>query len=101
MSIVVPSNEAKRSKIKESFLRQGGKSNALSLTNQIIQEISHENNSSQEDQDNILENGHHAECNINRHRRQQLQQDNNSISSTAKAPQSNHQMISMIEEASV
>jgi hypothetical protein len=99
MSIVVPSNEAKRSKIKESFLRQGGKSNALSLTNQIIQEISHENNSSQDEQDNFLENGHHADCNINRHRRQI--QDNNSISSTAKAPQSNHQMISMIEEASV
>lgn len=116
LSIVVPANnnEAKRSKFKDSFYRHypGGNNgngcrpnNGLSLHHDIIQEISHENISQSQDDEHMLDNGHHADCNINRHRRiaQNSVGDSNSIvSSTAKAPHSNHHTITaVIEEAPV
>lgn len=119
LSIVVPANnnEAKRSKFKDSFYRHhhqlggnGNGFNGLSVQHDTIQEISHENISQSQEDDQILENGHYADCNINRHRRLTQQnaatvavgdKNSNSINnSTAKAPLSNHHTITaVIEEA--
>lgn len=68
--------------------------NTLSLSTQVIPEISHE---SQDDDKIVLNNGHHADCNINRHLR--FEQENN-VTAQPKFPP-NHRVISVIEEASV
>lgn len=90
VSIAPTPSDAKRSK-RGSFNRHN--KNALSLSTQVIPEISHE---SQDEDKVVLNNGHHADCNINRHLR--YEQENNS---TAQPKLSTNRVISVIEEASV
>lgn len=67
--------------------------NNLSLSTQIIPEISNE---SQDDEKVFLSNGHHADCNINRHLR--YEQEN---TSNGQQKFSTNRVISVIEEAAV
>ena len=87
-NISIGPNERKN---KRGSLNRHNNKNNLSLTNQIIPEISHE--SQDEDNKIVLNNGHHADCNINRHLR--FEQEN----SSQKFP--TNRVISVIEEASV
>lgn len=73
-----------------SFIRHN--KNNLSLSTQVIPEISHE---SQDEEKAVLKNGHHADCNINRHLR--FEQENSSV----QPKFSTNRVISVIEEASV
>lgn len=99
VSITNAPNE-RRSK-RGSLIRHNNK-NSLSLTNQVIPEISHES----QDDDNkiVLNNGHHADCNINRHLRFEHE---NSVAALPKFTPSiqpkfpPNRVISVIEEASV
>lgn len=86
-------NEGRRSK-RGSFIRHNNKNN-LSLSTQVIPEISHESQD-EEREKIVLSNGHHADCNINRHLR--FEQENSSTA-TSKFPTT--RVISVIEEASV
>lgn len=90
VSIVNMPNEGRRSK-RGSIIRNS--KNNLTLTSQVIPEISQE---SQDEDKIILNNGHHADCNINRHLRYEQE---NSSSGQSKFPAS--RVISVIEEASV
>lgn len=90
VSIAAAPSEIRRSK-RGSFIRNN--KNNLSLSTQVIPEISHE---SQEEEKMVLSNGHHADCNINRHLR--FEQENSSAAQI-KFPSS--RVISVIEEASV
>lgn len=89
VSVVALPIEPKRTK-RGSLIRHNKN---LSLSTQVIPEISHE---SQDEEKVILNNGHHADCNINRHLR--FEQENSSTAQT-KFPAS--RVISVIEEASV
>lgn len=91
VSIVATPVEPKRTK-RGSLIRHN--KNNLSLSTQVIPEISHE---SQDEDKVILNNGHHADCNINRHLR--FEQENSCTAQTTKFPTS--RVISVIEEASV
>lgn len=91
-NVPVVTTQSERKPKRGSFVRHN--KNALSLTNEIIPEISHE--SQEEDNKTVLVNGHLAGCNINRHLR--FEQDN-SDASQSKFPAS--RVISVIEEASV
>lgn len=87
-------NENRRTK-RGSVIRN---KNQLSLSTQVIPEISHE---SQDDERTVLSNGHQAYCNINRHLR--FDQENSvavkcEISPPNRCP---NRIISVIEEASV
>lgn len=89
VSVVAEPVEARRSFKRGSLIRHN--KNNLSLLAQVIPEISHES------QDEIiLNNGHHADCNINRHLR--FDQENSSTAQTKFPPS---RVISVIEEASV
>lgn len=93
---VTPVADTKKSK-RSSFNRHN--KNTLSLTTQVIPEISHE---SQEEEKVVLNNGHHIDCNINRLLRleQETRDDNDSIQPHPIQP-GKHRVISVIEEASV
>lgn len=96
ISISAAPNESRRSK-RGSFNRHS--KNNLLLSTQVIPEISHE---SQDDDKIVLNNGHHADCNINRHLRFEQEKENSSTAPTlppSKFPTS--RVISVIEEASV
>jgi hypothetical protein len=94
VSIAQTVNESRRSK-RGSFIRQNNKNN-LTLSNQVIPEISHE---SQDEEKAVLSNGHHADCNINRHLR--FEQENSSTAALEAAKFPKNRVISVIEEASV
>jgi hypothetical protein len=80
---------------RSSVIRQN--KNLLALTAQVIPEISHEN--SHEENKTILINGHHVDCNINKHlRSERIPNENFITQAQAKFP--NH-VISVIEEAAV
>lgn len=93
VSLALVPNENRRSR-RGSIIRNT--KNTLSLTTQVIPEISHENASIEEDKV-LLNNGHDPDCNINRHLR--YEHDNNSTASQPKLP--TNRVISVIEEASV
>ncbi|CRL04860.1 CLUMA_CG017913, isoform A [Clunio marinus] len=80
-------------KNKRSSFNRNNKNN-LTLSTQVIPEISHE---SQDEEKPALNNGHDAGCNINRQLR--IDRENNAVSS--KVPTKQHRVISVIEEASV
>lgn len=81
-------------KIKRGATIRHNNKNFLSLTAQVIPELSHE---SQDEEKSILINGHHVDCNINKHLR-----NNSEQTFTAPAfPVANNRMISVIEEAAV
>lgn len=86
VSTAATTNDGRRSK-RGSLIRN----NKNSLIAQVIPEISQE---SREEDKTILNNGHHADCNINRHLRYEQE---NSSSGQSKFPR----VISVIEEASV
>lgn len=96
--------DTRRSK-RGSFIRHN--KNTLSLSTQVIPEISHEN-VSQDEEKIVLNNGHDADCNINRHLRFEHE---NSSTHGSTAPFTAHatahtnfpknRIISVIEEASV
>lgn len=88
VSVAAVPTESRRTK-RGSLIRNS--KNNLALTTQVIPEISQE---SQDEDKTILNNGHHADCNINRHLR--YEQENLPLS---KFPAS--RVISVIEEASV
>lgn len=90
VSVAAAPTEVRRSK-RGSIIRNS--KNNLALTSQVIPEISQE---SQDEDKIILNNGHHADCNINRHLRYEQE---NSSSSQSKFPAG--RVISVIEEASV
>lgn len=69
----------------------------MSLSTQVIPEISHENASVDEDKI-VLNNGHDPECNINRHLR--FEHENNATAQQQQKLPTNR-VISVIEEASV
>jgi hypothetical protein len=94
VSIALAPNEGRRSK-RSSFIRHNTK-NTLSLSTQVIPEISHENASIDEEKV-VLNNGHDADCNINRHLR--FEHENSSVHQQQKLP--TNRVISVIEEASV
>lgn len=80
-------------KIKRGATIRNNNKNFLSLTAQVIPELSHE---SQDEEKSILINGHHVDCNVNKHLR------NNSENTTApNFPVANNRVISVIEEAAV
>lgn len=89
-SVSATPTEGRRPK-RGSFVRHN--KNSLSLSTQVIPEISHE---SQDEEKVVLKNGHHADCNINRHLR--FEQEN---SSAVQPKFSTNRVISVIEEASV
>ncbi|XP_070508264.1 monocarboxylate transporter 2-like isoform X3 [Chironomus tepperi] len=81
-------------KIKRGATIRNNNKNFLSLTAQVIPELSHE---SQDEEKSILINGHHVDCNVNKHLR-----NNSEQTFTAPAfPVANNRMISVIEEAAV
>jgi hypothetical protein len=101
----IPANlfDAKiRAKRANSTIRQN--KNFLSLTSQVIPEISHESQDEERSVNNILSNGHHVDCNINKHLRNN---ENNftaptqSQATTKFPPVTNNRVISVIEEAAV
>lgn len=90
ISVAPASNDGRRPK-RGSLVRHN--KNNLSLSTQVIPEISHE---SQDEEKVVLNNGHHADCNINRHLR--YEQENPSV---AQPKVFTNRVISVIEEASV
>jgi len=80
-------------KIKRGATIRNNNKNFLSLTAQVIPELSHE---SQDEENNILINGHLVTCNINKHLR-----NNSETTFTAPAFPANNRVISVIEEAAV
>ena len=94
VSIAQTINESRRSK-RGSFIRHNNKNN-LTLSTQVIPEISHE---SQDEEKVVLSNGHLADCNINRHLRFEQENSSTATAETAKFPK--NRVISVIEEASV
>lgn len=95
VTLAMAPNENRRSK-RGSFIRHNTK-NTLSLSTQVIPEISHENASVDEEKV-VLNNGHDPECNINRHLR--FEHENNSTAQQQPKLPTNR-VISVIEEASV
>lgn len=87
IDVSIAPNEKKTK--RGSFVRHN-----KSLSSQVIPEISHE--SQDEDNKTVLENGHLAGCNINRHLRFETE---NSSGIQSKFPAT--RVISVIEEASV
>lgn len=88
VSVAAVPTESKRPK-RGSLIRNS--KNNLALTTQVIPE----SQESQDEDKTILNNGHHADCNINRHLR--YEQENSSGQSKFPAGR----VISVIEEASV
>ena len=81
-------------KMKRGATIRNNNKNFLSLTSQVIPELSHE---SQDEEKSILINGHHVDCNLNKHLR-----NNSEQTFTAPTfPVANNRMISVIEEAAV
>ncbi|CAG9801706.1 unnamed protein product [Chironomus riparius] len=81
-------------KIKRGATIRNNNKNFLTLTSQVIPELSHE---SQDEEKSILINGHHVDCNLNKHLR-----NNSEQTYTAPTfPVANNRMISVIEEAAV
>lgn len=93
-STIAVQNEMRKMK-RVSTMRNHKNLNLLSLTSQVIPEISHE---SQDEEKSILINGHHVDCNVNKHLHLR-----NTSETFAKFPVTNmnNRVISVIEEAAV
>lgn len=78
-------------KIKRGSTTRNNNKNFLSLTAQVIPELSHESQDEQQEK-SILINGHHVDCNVNKHFRSNCENFNNTP---------NNRVISVIEEAAV